>query len=68
MTDSSSCKDFYGFDATQRDAKCNCVGYFKVFLKIFLLTKFIFTELLKKMVETQKFCLGKVDLLNLKIE
>lgn len=41
------------------------LGYFKVFLKIFLLTKFIFTELLKKMVETQKFCLGKVDLLKI---
>ena len=55
-------KDLYGFelhrlsDCKQRDAKYNCFKYFKVFLNILYRNlKFIFTELLKKMVETHSF-------------
>lgn len=53
-------------DYKQRDAKYNYFNIFEVFLKILYWDlMFIFTELLKKMVETHiKFCLGKVDLLN----
>lgn len=57
--------NFMGSVITNKEMQNTTFNYFKVFLKIlYWKWMFIFTEFLKKKVETHmKFCLGKADLL-----